>query len=314
MDDVPLPDRRLVGVGVARRLVASQFPRWADLPVRPVPVSGWDNQTFRLGEHLTVRLPTAREYALAVEKEHRWLPVFAPLLPLTVPVPVARGVPDGDFAFEWSVYPWIDGVTVDADSIRDPVEFADSLAAFLVALRGVDPTGGPGPGPHNWFRGGPPHSYEAQVLRSVGRLGGRIPRPLVLEIWQAGVDATWAGRPVWFHGDVAPGNLLLRDGVLSAVIDFGTCGVGDPACDLPIAWTLFTGASRDAFRARLGVDAGTWARGRAWALWKALLLYADAGPGAAAAARVVDEICAEYASPLPGPLAVAEHGEPGQDD
>jgi aminoglycoside phosphotransferase (APT) family kinase protein len=298
MEDIPVPDRRLVDVAVARRLVANQFPRWADLPVRPVPVSGWDNQTFRLGEHLTVRLPTAREYALSVEKEHRWLPVFAPRLPLTVPVPVARGVPDGDFAFEWSVYPWIDGETADAGRIGDPVRFADELAAFLVALRGIDPTGGPEPGLHNWFRGGPPQAYEAQLLRAVDRLDARIPRDAVLDVWRAGVDSPWDGRPVWFHGDVAPGNLLLRDGVLTAVIDFGTCGIGDPACDLAIAWTLFTGAAREAFRNRLGVDAGTWARGRAWALWRALVDYAGARSAADAgeAARVVDEIRASFAA------------------
>jgi aminoglycoside phosphotransferase (APT) family kinase protein len=279
-----------------RRLIATQFPHWAHLPVRPVAVSGWDNQTFRLGDTMSVRLPTAAEYALAVEKEHRWLPVIAAQVPLPVPVPLAQG--EG-FRFPWSVYGWIDGDPAGADRIADLTGFAETLAGFLVALRHVDPAGGPGPGLHNWFRGGPLRVYAAQTHRAIEALDGRIPRDLVTEVWRSALRAPWDGRPVWFHGDVAPGNLLLRDGALAAVIDFGTCGVGDPACDLPIAWTLLSGASRDAFRTRLGVDAGTWARGRGWALWKALIVYAGAlhsDPAEAAAARrVVDGILTDHA-------------------
>lgn len=297
-DTIPVPDRRLVDEGLVRRLVANQFPQWADLPVRPVPTNGWDNQTFRLGQSLSVRLPTAREYALAVEKEHRWLPALAPRVPLPIPVPVARGVPADGYRFHWSVYEWIDGEPAGVDSIRDLTGFADGLAAFLVALRRVDPTGGPRPGLHNWFRGGSLRLYDPQVRRAVEVLDRRIPRDIVTEIWRSALEAAWDGRSVWFHGDVAPGNILVRDGVLAAVIDFGTCGVGDPACDVAIAWTLLSGPSRDAFRARLDVDPATWARGRAWALWKALIVYAGALQGdravAAAANRVIDEIVSEY--------------------
>jgi aminoglycoside phosphotransferase (APT) family kinase protein len=303
-DTVPVPDRHLVDEALVCRLVANQFPQWADLPVRPVPNSGWDNQTFRLGERLSVRLPTAREYALAVDKEHRWLPILAPRVPLPIPVPVARGVPADGYGFDWSVYEWIDGEPARIDSIGDLTEFADGLAAFLVALRRVDPTRGPQPGPHNWFRGGPLLVYDPQVRRAVEVLNRRIPRDVVSEIWRAALEATWDGRSVWFHGDVAPGNLLVRDGVLAAVIDFGTCGVGDPACDVAIAWTLLSGPSRDAFRARLDVDPGTWTRGRAWALWKALIVYAGALQGdravAAEANRVIDEIVSEYVTPPVG--------------
>jgi aminoglycoside phosphotransferase (APT) family kinase protein len=299
-DAVPVPDRRLVEVGLVRRLVASQFPQWAGLRVRPVPTSGWDNQTFRLGERMLIRLPTAREYALAVDKEHRWLPVFAPRVPLPIPLPVARGVPDDGFNFDWSIYQWITGEPAGADNISDLTGFADSLAAFLVALRRTDATGGPEPGLHNWFRGGPLQTYDAQVRRAVEILDRRIPRDIVNEIWQVGLCESWDGPPAWFHGDVAPGNLLIRDGMLAAVIDFGTCGVGDPACDVAIAWTLFSGASRNAFRARLDVDPGTWARGRAWALWKALITYAKAPPDDTTAVvpahRVIDEILSEFAS------------------
>jgi aminoglycoside phosphotransferase (APT) family kinase protein len=282
-----------------RQLIARQFPRWADLPVRPVATGGWDNQTFHLGDHMSVRLPTAAEYALAVEKEHRWLPILAPRLPLRIPGPLAKGEPDEEFGFHWSVYEWIDGDPAGIDTIGDLTGFAVSLAAFLVALRRVDPTGGPEPGTHNWFRGGPLQVYDPQARQAIEMLDGRVPRDLVTEIWQLALHASWESRPVWFHGDIAPGNLLVRDGALAAVIDFGTCGVGDPACDVAIAWTLLTRASREAFRARLDIDPGTWARGRGWALWKALIVYAGAlerdHAAAVGATRTINEILVEYA-------------------
>lgn len=292
-DIVPMPDRRLVGADVVRRLVATQFPRWAHLPVRPVAVSGWDNQTFRLGDDLSVRLPTAAEYARAVEKEHRWLPVLAPALPLPIPRPVACGRPGEGFRYAWSVYEWIDGEPAGTAGIGDPVRFATDLAGFLVALRTADPTGGPGPGLHNWFRGGPLHTYDQQTRRALADLGDRVPADLVTEIWQTALAATWSGPPVWFHGDVAAGNLLVRDGALAAVIDFGTSGVGDPACDVVAAWTMLTGTARDVFRASLGVDDATWARGRGWALWKALTLHAG-DPGDDGVTRVLDEILTDH--------------------
>ncbi|HEY0000068.1 MAG TPA: aminoglycoside phosphotransferase family protein [Actinoplanes sp.] len=299
MTTVPFPERRLIDPSVVRGLIAAQFPHWADLPVRPVQVSGWDNQTFRLGDRMSVRLPTAGGYALAIDKEHRWLPVLAPHLPLPIPVPVAKGEPGDGYPFAWSVYEWIDGEPVGTGTIGDLTGFADDLAAFLVALRQVDPAGAPEPGMHNWFRGGSLLVYDAETRRAIDTLGARVPRDTVTEIWDAALRADWDGRPVWFHGDVSHGNLLLREGRLAAIIDFGTCGAGDPACDVVIAWTLLSGASRDAFRARLGLDPGTWARGRGWALWKALIVYAGALPddhaGAAGARRVIDEILAEYA-------------------
>ncbi|MET7424015.1 aminoglycoside phosphotransferase family protein [Dactylosporangium sp. NPDC005555] len=294
---VPVPDRRLVDVGVVRRLVAGQFPQWAGLPVRPVDRSGWDNQTFRLGEHLSVRLPTAGEYAQAVQKEHRWLRELAPQVPLPIPTPLALGSPGAGFGFHWSVYEWIPGEPAGLSSIDDLTEFAVGLAGFLVALRHADPAGGPAPGLHNWFRGGPLQVYDAQTRRAIDVLDGLVPRDTVTAVWEAALRAPWNGNPVWFHGDVATGNLLVREGRLAAVIDFGTCGVGDPACDVVIAWTLLSGPSRAAFREALDTDAGTWARGRGWALWKALIVYAgalDNDPATAAdTRRVIDEILTE---------------------
>ena len=283
---------------LVRRLISAQFPRWADLPVRPVEVGGWDNRTFRLGARMTVRLPSAEPYALQVEKEHRWLPKLAPLLPLPVPVPLAKGAPGEGYPHPWSVYRWLEGETATAGRIADLRLFAVSLAEFLNALRRIDPAGGPLPGRHNFFRGGPLTVYDAETRQALAALDGRVDTDAALAAWGAALGATWAGHPVWFHGDVAVGNLLVENGRLGAVIDFGTSGVGDPACDLAIAWTLFGGASRDAFRAALRPDDATWARGRGWTLWKGLITLAehiDTNPTAAREARrVIDEVLADH--------------------
>jgi aminoglycoside phosphotransferase (APT) family kinase protein len=283
---------------LARRLVDSQFPLWAGLPLVPVDDGGVDNRTFRLGDELTVRMPSADGYALQVEKEQRWLPVLAPHLPLPVPTPVARGVAGDGYPHPWSVLRWIPGRTAALDSIDDLTTFATDLAAFLVALRRVDPTDGPGPGRHNFHRGGPLTTYAGDTLRAIDALGTEIPRDTALRVWDDAVTAAWRGDPVWFHGDVAAGNLLVRGGRLAAVIDFGTSGVGDPACDVVIAWTLLFGASRRAFRAALDVDAGTWTRGRGWALWKAVItLVGQLGrdpAGEAENRRVLAAILAGY--------------------
>ncbi|WP_308208415.1 aminoglycoside phosphotransferase family protein [Paractinoplanes aksuensis] len=228
---------------------------------------GWDNRTFHLGPDMLVRLPSAAEYALAVDKEHRWLPILADQLPLPIPVPLGRGEPDAGYPYPWSVYRWLDGETATRERVGDPVRFAEDLADFLLALQRVDATDGPGPGLHNWFRGGTLRTYEKLLEEE---LPGRVDAGPIREIWAAALDARWDGPDRWFHGDIAQGNLLLTGGRLTAVIDFGTCGVGDPACDLAIAWTLLTGDGREAFRERLSVDDAMWARGRGWALWKAL--------------------------------------------
>ncbi|MFJ8917412.1 aminoglycoside phosphotransferase family protein [Amycolatopsis sp. NPDC102389] len=292
-----MPRRITVDVTQVRLLVDAQFPEWAGLPVRPVAASGWDNRTFRLGEDMVVRLPSAAEYALAVDKEQRWLPLLAPRLPLPVPVPLAKGRPGAGYPFEWSVYRWLDGEPATADRISDPVRFALDLSDFLVALQSIDTVDGPQPGKHNWFRGATLRTYDAQVERALTKLDGDIDAGAAREIWKTALDATWHGVDRWFHGDMAPGNLLIEGGRLAGVIDFGTCGVGDPSCDLAIAWTLLTADGREAFRGRLAVDAGTWARGRGWALWKTLVTCArtrgHADEEAVNARRVLGEILSD---------------------
>nr|WP_240894884.1 aminoglycoside phosphotransferase family protein [Kineococcus siccus] len=280
----PVPARIDVTADLVQQLVRDQFPEWGDLPVRPVAAGGWDNRTFHLGPDLSVRLPSAAEYALAVDKEQRWLPRLAPQLPLPVPTPLAQGRPGRGYPFAWSVYGWLDGDPVTPDRIADPTEFAFALADFLAALRRVDPTGGPPPGTHNWFRGGTLHTFDDTTASALDALRDVVDVERARAVWGTALAARWDGVPTWFHGDVAAGNLLLRNGDLAAVIDFGTCGVGDPACDLAAAWTLLGDAGREAFRDRLPVGEAEWARGRGWALWKTLATCAgdleQGGPSA----------------------------------
>jgi len=258
------------------RLVRAQFPQWAGLPVRRVDADGWDNATFRLGEEMSVRLPSAEQYVPAVQKEQRWLPILAGQLPLPVPEPLAAGVPGCGFPWRWSVYRWIDGTPVTGQTVLDLTQFAADLAGFLSALYRIDPAGGPLPGAHNFFRGGPLAVYDSETREALSALQGHIDTVLAAEVWRAALRAPWQGRPVWFHGDAQPGNLLAKDGRLCAVIDFGTCGVGDPACDTTIAWTFLDGQASRVFRQQLPVDAATWTRGRGWAIWKAMKVLAAA--------------------------------------
>lgn len=279
--------RDQLDAALAARLVAAQFPEWADLPVRPVAVNGWDNRTFRLGDTMTVRLPTHERYVAAIDKEQTWLPRLAPHLPLPIPVPLALGAPAADYPWPWSVRRWIDGHLATRDRVTDHVAFGRDLAGFLVALVGVDPSGGPAAGTHSFFRGAPLTVYDGETRAALATLGTRVDGPAALGVWTAALDAPWTGEPVWFHGDVASGNLLVDDaGQLAAVLDFGTCGVGDPACDLVLAWTLLDGPGRAALRAAMPADDAMWARAAGWALWKALITIAapDADPQTAAAA------------------------------
>ncbi len=288
-----------IDAGLVRALIAAQFPQWADLGVAKVEPGGWDNRTFRLGETMSVRLPSAQRYVAQVEKEQAWLPKLAPQLPLPIPAPVALGRPGEGYDWPWSVCRWIEGTPVPAGGGGlDQTRLAVDLAGFLTALQAADAAGGPAAGPHSFHRGGDLAVYDGETRAAIAALGERIDAADVTALWEAGLAAAWAGPPVWVHGDVAAGNLLADGaGRLCAVIDFGCCAVGDPACDLAIAWTLFSGASRAAFRAALPLDEGTWARGRAWCLWKALIVWAGsagANPdGAGDCSRIVGDLLAE---------------------
>ncbi|MCK2219501.1 aminoglycoside phosphotransferase family protein [Actinomadura sp. ATCC 31491] len=286
-----------IDAGLVKRLIAAQFPQWSGLPVTPVEVDGWDNRTYRLGAGMTVRLPTAAGYVPAVEKEHEWLPRLAAGLPVQVPEIVAKGEPGEGYPFPWSVRGWIEGETALRGRIDDEVVFAVDVAEFVRALQRCDATGGPLAGEHSFYRGASPAHYDEETRRCLAELGGQVDTGRARAVWEDALAAEWRGAPVWFHGDVAPGNLLVADGKLTAVIDFGTSGVGDPACDLVIAWTMFAGGSRKGFREAAGQDDGAWARAKGWALWKALLVLTRALASgdraeAADARRVVGEVLA----------------------
>ncbi|MFZ7089227.1 aminoglycoside phosphotransferase family protein [Curtobacterium sp. RRHDQ10] len=264
-----------IDADLARRLVAQQFPAWADLPVRPVDLPGWDNRTFRLGDTMSVRLPSAAHYVAQVEKEQVWLPRLAPYLPLPIPAPIALGQPGEGYPYPWSVYGWIPGRPSAADTMGDTVRFATALAEFLRAFESIDAADGPPPGEHNFHRGGALAVWDDQARAALGILRGRIDTDVARRVWDDALATTWTSDPVWVHGDVGPNNLLVDDaGRLTGVIDFGGCGVGDPACDLTIAWQVFDGPSRAVFRHAMDLDDGTWARARGWALWKAMIVAA----------------------------------------
>ena len=263
-----------IDVPLVHQLISTQFPEWANLTIKPVEFSGWDNRTFHLGEHMTVRLPSNAEYAEQVEKEQYWLPKLAPYLPLPISTPLAMGNPSTEYPLHWSIYKWLDGDTASVERISDLNQFAIALAEFLVALQQCDATGGPLPGNHNFYRGGDLAIYEAETREAIKILGDKIDVDAVTNVWEVARASTWHNPPVWIHGDIAIGNLLVKNGQLNAVIDYGQLGIGDPACDLAIAWTFLRGESRQAFQQTLKLDPATWARGRGWTLWKALIVYA----------------------------------------
>ena len=292
-----MESRMTITTGLVKDPIRHQFPQWAHLAVAPIEPGGWDNKTFRLGSDMLVRLPTAEAYSPQVPREHQWLPKLAPLLPLPIPEPVAMGSSSDTYPWSWSIYRWIQGETVSASGVADFHAFAGDLGRFLQALRQVN-LKGPEPGPANFYRGSHTSVYDNETRRAIHILGGAIDSDIALAVWEEAQATRWSGFPVWFHGDVHPSNLLCAEGRLCAVIDFGCAGVGDPACDAAMAWTFFEGQSREVFRQALGADEGTWLRGRAWALWKVLVILADPqyheSPKARESQRVLNQILTDY--------------------
>lgn len=268
-----------IDADLVRALVATQFPQWSGLEVRPVPVQGNDNRTFRLGDDLSVRLPSGEAYVSAIAKEDAVLPFLARHLRTPVPAPVATGAPGQGFPWPWSVRRWLDGVGPEDEPDVDRAVLARDVGAFLRDLHAVPAGSGPPAGSHSFHRGSHPSVSGAEVEEALSILGGTVDADRCREIWHEATSSRWSDEPVWFHGDLATGNLLVRDGRLSAVIDFGTCGTGDPACDLVLMWTHLRGADeRTAFADAVGLHRDTWRRARGWALWKALVTVVDPTP------------------------------------
>ena len=280
-------------VALVRRLLAGQLPDWAELPIERVPSDGTDNALYRLGDDMVVRLPRIHWAVSGVENMHEWLPRLAPLLPVEVPLPLAKGRPAEGYPWPWSVYRWLDGKNPEVGCIADPDALAREVAGFVRALRGLELAGGPPAG-----RGGPLATRDEPTREAIAALRGTIDTDAATAAWEEALRApAWSGPPVWVHGDLMPGNILVRCGRLAGVIDFGGVGVGDPACDLMVAWTLLHADARDVFRAEVDGDDDAWARGRGWALSTgviALPYYEETNPGLAANARFrIDQVLAE---------------------
>lgn len=261
-----------IDVKVVRKLIDSQFPKWTDLPIKPVENGGHDNRTFHLGEEMAIRLPSGKAYVPQVEKEAKWLPKLASKLSLPITVPIAQGKPSKDYPYIWSINKWIDGETVTRDNV-DLHQFAHDLAGFLKELQSINASDGPRSGAHNFYRGGDLSVYDAETKEALDRLAGKVNQKKCLMIWEQALLSKWEREPVWVHGDIAPGNLVVQNRQLTGVIDFGILGTGDPACDLSIAWTFFDKSSRKTLMESMELDEETWKRAKGWALWKALITY-----------------------------------------
>jgi len=287
-------------VSLVRRLLAAQFPQWAGLPIEPVESAGTVNAIYRLGDDMVVRLPRVRRWVRALEEECEWLPKLAPHRPLAVPEPLAKGDPGEGYPFSWAIYRWLDGDTWGKDRVRDLCEAAEDLAQFITALRRIDTAGAPAPQPRG--SRGTLTERDPFVREAIAASHGLIDTDAVSAAWGAALQApAWDGAPVWVHGDLSrPGNLLVSGGRLSAVIDFGGLSVGaDPARELIAAWSLFSGESRETFRAALSVDDATWARGRGWALTSVIAVpyYVETNPVIFAEARhTIEEALADHRS------------------
>jgi aminoglycoside phosphotransferase (APT) family kinase protein len=258
-------DELEIDEALVRRLVSEQFPEWVDLPLRRIEPTGTVNAIFRLGDELAVRLARRDGPTGPGSKERDWLPRLAPLLPVEIPVPVAQGRPTGDYPWFWDIHTWVAGETVPVEEI-DTIQAARDLAALVGALQRASPDGAP-PG-----RGIPLAERDKDIRYWLARFDGD---PVVTAEWERALAAPqWDGPPVWHHGDLDVRNWLVQNGHIRGVIDWGAMGVGDPACDVMVAWKLHSPAARDAFREALLTDNATWERARGWVLSQAVAALA----------------------------------------
>ena len=242
---------------LVRSLLAEQFPGWADLPLERAG-DGTVNVIYRLGEELSVRIPRRDGPETEDDLEFRWLPLLAPQLPVAIPRPVARGRPGAGYPWFWSVHTWLQG-----DLPTGPLAVAD-VAGLVSALQRIELPGAPEPA---YGRGRPLADRDAYVRAALER----VDAPGALELWERAVSAPgWEHEPVWVHADLDRRNVLVRDGRLAAVLDWGGVGVGDPAVDVMVAWKLVDAEERERFRELVGVDDATWLRAQGWVVSQAL--------------------------------------------
>jgi len=279
-----------IDVELAKCLITSQFPQWQHLPIKAVAQSGWDNRTFHLGNEMVMRLPSKEEYAPQILKEFQWLPMLARGLLIQITTPLALGQPCKEYPWHWSINQWIDGETTSIERVKDLNQFAIQLAQFLQEFQKNDSTEGPIAGAHNFYRGGPLATYDREMSTAIPLIQNEKDKHLAEQLWKDATSSFWQDRPVWVHGDIAVGNLLVKHGELCAVIDFGQLAIGDPACDLAIAWNFFTGESRDTFRTAICLDRHTWVRALGWTFWKTLCWPVKGTD----AERIIQDVLVEY--------------------
>ncbi len=256
---------------LVKNLIKQQFPEFIKLPIQSVKIQGHDNRTFRLGEDKLIRLPSAKSYSLQVKKEQTWLPIFSSYLSISIPKPIAFGHPSDIYPWDWSIYNWLDGVSANTLALSDDTlnHIAIDLAQFLKEMHTIDINDAPTPGLHNHWRGDHISVYDEQARAQITELHDIIDTQAALSLWETAINSKWDHPPVWIQGDIASGNILIKDSRLRAIIDFGCIGIGDPACDLVIAWTLLKNQSRKTFKEQINLDPNTWLRARGWVLWKA---------------------------------------------
>ena len=282
-----------IDAGLVHRLLLVQFRHWAELPIERLPSGGTVNAIYRLGDELTVRLPLTAGGVKDLEREMQWLPRLAPTLPVTIPTVVATGIPAEGYPWAWAVHRWIDGETPVEGRLGEPELLARDMAEFVTALRKANLNDGP-----SAYRGVPlatadPHARAA--IEDLRRTDEPIDADTAMAAWKEALAAPpWTAAPCWVHSDLMPSNLLVTGDRLTAVLDFATIGVGDPACDLIPAWNLLPASARQIFRDKVNVDDATWTRGRGWALSMAvgqLPYYRNTNPIISANARhVIGEI------------------------
>lgn len=283
----------LIDEALVTNLLKQQHPKLAELHLTKIKHYGTDNAIFRIGEEYAIRLPRVEYAAAQLEKEIKWLPKFAPHLPFAIPSPTKVGSPSEEFSNPWYVYHWIEGVDAYNTPPSDLNQLANDLAGFIKALWKLDINGAPAA-----RRGLPLNSQDKAVREAISNLTDMVDTDTVTSIWQECLAIpNWNKSPVWLHADLLPSNLLLKNGTLHAVIDFGLMGIGDPACDLIPAWCLFDADARAILKESLDIDENTWDRGKGWALSIALIImpyYKDTNPVLMSVAeRILSEILAD---------------------
>jgi aminoglycoside phosphotransferase (APT) family kinase protein len=268
--------------GVVARLVAEQFPHWTELPLERVGSGGTDNVLYRLGDDMVVRLPRLRAHGndpggRDFDRDLRWLPQLGPLLPVAVPVPIAKGAPADVYPAAWGVYSWLEGETPDVERLAEPETLARQIAELVRALHRVELPEAP-----LTARGSSLARWDEQTRAALAELAGAIDTAAATAAWEKALETPpWTGAPVWLHGDLMPANLIVQGSSLIGAIDWGLLGLGDPAVDLAVAWNLLPAGARELLREELRVDDTTWERGRGWALWTGICVlpyYRDTNP------------------------------------